>query len=158
MIIEYTPATGEARRWDLKQTAILIPEAAAVERACGERWPQVKAAAMEGGAQALWAIAWVLMKREQPTLRMTQWTPAADELAVDFDAEERALLRAEADKNPDLTDDQREQIKRELADPDPESGWGTLGEPSVTNAEAAEGEAPKDSAADSPTEPVNTAG
>jgi len=46
----------------------------------------VKAAALEGGAQALWAIAWVLMKRDDPTLRMTQWTPAAD-------APERGLRR-----------------------------------------------------------------
>lgn len=148
MIIEFTPADGEARRWDLKTTAILIPEAAAVEKVCGERWPQVKAAALEGGAQALWAIAWVLMKRDDPTLRMTQWTPAADELSVDFDAEERALLRAEADKNPDLTDAQREAINRELADPGDATG----------GAEAAEGEAPKDCVAESPTEPVSTAG
>src|SRR5882757_529265 len=148
MIIEFTPADGEARRWDLKTTAILIPEAAAVEKVCGERWPQVKAAALEGGAQALWAIAWVLMKRDDPTLRMTQWTPAADALSVDFDAEERALLRAEADKNPDLTDAERAAINRELADPEDTAG----------DAGAAEGEAPKDSAADSPIEPASTAG
>lgn len=149
MIIEYQPADGEARRWDLKSNPLLMPEAAAVEKVCGERWPQVKAAAMEGGAQALWAIGWVLLKREQPTLRMTQWTPTENELGVDFDAEERALLRAEADKNPDLTDAEREAIKRELADPAADAAEAP---------ESAEGEAPKDSAADSPTEPVSTAG
>lgn len=117
MIITYTPADGEERRWDLKTVRILMPEAAAVEKVVGERWPQVKAAAMQGGAQALWAIAWVLMKRETPALRMTQWTPAEDELGVDFDAEERGLLREEAERNPNLTDEQREQVLAELDDP-----------------------------------------
>lgn len=145
MIITYTPADGDERRWDLKDVRILMPEAAAVERVVGERWPQVKAAAMQGGAQALWAIAWVLMKREDPTLRMTAWAPAEDELGVDFDPEERALLRAEALKNPDLTDEQREQVLAELADP--EDGQAAD--------EGPEGKAP---AEDSPTEPVATAG
>lgn len=149
MIITYKPADGEERRWDLKHVRILMPEAAAVERVVGDRWPQVKAAAMQGGAQALWAIAWVLMKRESPTLRMTSWTPAEDELGVDFDADERVLLREEALKNPDLTDEQREQVLAELDDPEDE------------DQDAPEGKAPEeptDPAEDSATEPAPIAG
>jgi len=58
------------------------------------------------------------MKRDDPTLRMTQWTPAADALSVDFDAEERALLRAEGgQERPDLTGRRACGDHRELADP-----------------------------------------
>jgi len=35
MIIEFTPADGEARRWDLKTTAILIPERRPWRRSAG---------------------------------------------------------------------------------------------------------------------------
>jgi hypothetical protein len=117
VIITYSPQDGEARAWDLKKVRILSSEAEAVERATDLTYAQVKDQLSKGSARALRAVGWVLAKREAPTLRYGQFDPPEDELDIDFDAEERALLREEAESNPDLTDAQREQLLEALADP-----------------------------------------
>jgi hypothetical protein len=121
VIITYSPQDGEARRWDLKTVRLLSSEAEAVERATDLTYAQVRDLLSKGSARALRAIAWVLAKRDAPTLRYGQFDPAEDELDIDFDAAERAVLREEALSSPDLSDAEREQFLALLAEPEPEA-------------------------------------
>ncbi|MCP9209280.1 hypothetical protein [Streptomyces cucumeris] len=107
MIIVYVPEDGEERRWDLKTARITAVEAEAVERATGLEWEQAKAKVLNGSMLATRAVAWVLLKRDQPTLRYVQFVPAANELGYDLDAEEMAAIREGIENNPDLDEDER---------------------------------------------------
>ncbi|MGA6159589.1 hypothetical protein ACPEIC_40345 [Stenotrophomonas sp. NPDC087984] len=133
MIIVYAPDDGDERRWDLKTARIMAPEAEAVEQVTGLEWDKAKAKVINGSMLAIRATAWVLMKREQPTLRYTQFVPAAHELAYELDADEMAVIRAEIEKSTSLDEDEREALLAQLdaavaddedeqvAEPDPEA-------------------------------------
>lgn len=141
MIIAYTPQDGTEHRWDLKTARILSTEAVAVEKVTDLTWPQVKANLAQGSIGSLRAVAWILSKRDDPTLRYSQFDPAEEELELDFDAEERALLRAEVEQSEDLTDTERAQALAALADPED------------ANASASEDEGPKDGSGEAPAIP-----
>lgn len=107
MIIIYAPEGGERRTWNLKEVRFMSSEAETVERSTGLEWQEAKARVIKGSMLALRAIVWVLVKRDQPALRYTQFDPAEDEIGVDFDTEEWAVVRDELANSPDLDDEQR---------------------------------------------------
>lgn len=132
MIIVYAPEGGEEKRWDLKTARIMAPEAEAVEKVTGLEWEPAKAKVLNGSMLATRAVAWVLMKRENPTLRYAAFTPAASELGFEFDAEEMAAIRKGIEDNQDLDEDERAAALAQLdavggdedetaAEPDPEA-------------------------------------
>lgn len=110
MIIVYAPEGGETHRWNLKEAKILATEAEAVERVTDLEWEKARAKVVQGSMLALRAIAWVLLKRSQPTLRYTQFDPAAGELGYEYDAAERAVIRANIEADEDLTPDEKAAI------------------------------------------------
>lgn len=114
MIIIYTPEDGEERRWDLKTARITAIEAEAVERATGLEWEPAKSKVLNGSMLATRAVAWVLMKRDQPTLRYRDFVPAAAELGFEFDAEELAAIREGIETNADLDEDERAEALAQL--------------------------------------------
>lgn len=114
MIIVYAPADGETHRWNMKEVRILSTEAEAVERVTGLEWQQARAKVLKGSMLALRAIAWVLMKREQPDLRYTAFVPEAGELAFDYDVDERAVIRANIAADEDLTGEEKAVILAEF--------------------------------------------
>ncbi|MGW0647895.1 hypothetical protein ACWD4T_03665 [Streptomyces umbrinus] len=114
MIIVYSPEGGDTHRWDLKETRIMATEAEAVERVTDLDWARARAKIVQGSMLALRAVAWVLLKREQPTLRYAQFNPAAAELDFDYSADERAAIRAAIEADPDLTEDERATSLAEL--------------------------------------------
>lgn len=131
MIIVYAPEGGETHRWDLKTVRILATEAEAVERVTDLEWEAARAKVVKGSMLALRAVAWVLMKRTDTTLRYGQFAPAASELSYEYDADERAAIRVAIEEDTDLSDEERASILASLdetdaaldtlADEDPES-------------------------------------
>lgn len=107
MILIYEPEGGERRTWNLKEIRFMSSEAETVERSTGLEWQEAKARVIKGSMLALRAIVWVLVKRDQPALRYTQFDPAENEIGVDFDTEEWAVVRDELANSPDLDDEQR---------------------------------------------------
>lgn len=142
MIIIYAPEGVERRTWNLKEVRFMSSEAEAVERATGLEWQEAKARVVKGSMLALRAVTWVLLKRDQPTLRYTAFDPAENEIGVDLDAEEWGVLREELAASEDLSDAERAAALAQL-------------DAEITGAEPADAEpdeVPKDSDAEaSPT-------
>lgn len=146
MIIVYAPEGGEVHRWDLKEIRIMATEAEAVERVTDLDWAAARAKIVKGSMLALRAVAWVLLKREQPTLRYTQFEPAAAELDFEYSAAERAAIRAGIEADPDLTEAERAAILAEFDEADAALGAdGTAADGDTPDAEDREA-VPKDSA------------
>ncbi|MEU9793834.1 hypothetical protein AB0E27_24935 [Streptomyces sparsogenes] len=139
MIIVYAPEGGDERRWDLKTARILATEAEAVERVTGLEWEQAKSKVLNGSMLATRAVAWVLLKRDEPTLRYAQFTPAAAELAYELDGEEMAVIREEIEKNPEIGEDERAALLAQLD--------AAGADENETGAETDPEEVPKDSGA-----------
>lgn len=140
MIIVYAPADGDTHRWNLKQSRILATEAEAVERVTGLEWQAARGKVVKGSMLALRAVAWVLFKREQPTLKYSQFQPAAEELSYEYDAEERALIRRNIEEDDDLTAEEKAEI---LAEMDEEDAKLAEDEPAEAEDEAADVDDPE---------------
>lgn len=118
MIIVYAPEGGEVHRWDLKTVRILATEAEAVERVTDLEWEAARARIVKGSMLALRAVAWVLMKRSDTTLRYGAFAPAAVELSYEYDADERAAIRVAIEEDADLSDEERASILASLDETD----------------------------------------
>lgn len=110
MIIEYAPEGGERRRWDLNAVKLMASEAETLERLTGWTWHEAKQQLSKGSMRALRSFAYVLEKRANPSLRYSQFEPAADELDYWLDDVERKAWREELETAPDLDDEQREEM------------------------------------------------
>ncbi|MFF5004687.1 hypothetical protein ACFY3G_17875 [Streptomyces phaeochromogenes] len=118
MIIVYSPEGGDTHRWDLKEIRIMAVEAEEVERVTDLDWAAARAKIVKGSMLALRAVAWVLLKRAQPTLRYGQFQPAAAELDFAYSPAERAAIRANIEADPDLTEDERAAILADFGEAD----------------------------------------
>jgi len=114
MIIVYAPRDGETHRWNMKEVRILSTEAEAVERVTDLEWDKARAKVLKGSMLALRAIAWVLMKRQEPALRYGEFVPEAGELGYEWDADERAVIRANIVSDDDLAPGEKALILAEF--------------------------------------------
>ena len=85
MIIVHTPADGEVERFDFR--SVRTSEASIITRLMSDdvSWPQVKARVNDNDPDALRAVAFVIKKRSNPSLRIDDFDPVADELASKMD-------------------------------------------------------------------------
>lgn len=86
MIVVYTPAGGEPEHYDAK--TLLMSEASIVARTVDMKWPQVQSGLIEEDLDAMRGVAWVLKKRQQPTLRFGEFDPGVTELVTRYDKAE----------------------------------------------------------------------
>ncbi|MBD0707396.1 MULTISPECIES: hypothetical protein [unclassified Streptomyces] len=88
MIIVHTPADGTVERYDVR--SVRTSEASIITRlvAADLSWPQIKARAADSDPEAMRAIAFVIRKRSQPSLRLDDFDPVADELESLMDHQE----------------------------------------------------------------------
>jgi hypothetical protein len=93
LIIEYTPEGGEPQRFDAGR--LRASEIQVIERTADGRWADIKEAMSEGDVNALRTVAWVIKKRQEPSLRFGAFDPFEDELRVRLDARE---VRAYAER------------------------------------------------------------
>lgn len=110
---------GETRRWDrFKPDRLLATEAEAIEKVTGMTFGQWGQALMNGSALAGRALVWVLQKREDAPLRFRDVDFPIGDLSVDLDDDERARVRAELERNTDLSDEDRQQMLDALGEDD----------------------------------------
>ncbi|MGP3684157.1 hypothetical protein ACTVZO_05485 [Streptomyces sp. IBSNAI002] len=93
MIILYSPEDGEQRRFDVR--SVRTSEAQIVERTTDLKWGDIKRGVRDDDPTALRGVVWVLLKRETPTLRWSDFDPLIDELTSKFDAREIAGIAAD---------------------------------------------------------------
>lgn len=110
MIVEYAPEGDKRRTWDLSKLKFMSPEAETVETLTDWTWAEAQQQLSKGSIRALRVFAYVLEKRDQPTLKWTRFTPAADELDYWLDDAERAALREQLEDNDELDDDERDAM------------------------------------------------
>lgn len=109
MIILYRPEGGEERHFDVK--SVRTSEAQIVERTTDMKWGEIKRGVRDDDPTAMRGIVWVLLKRETPTLRWSDFDPLIDELVSRFDGREVALYAEDVVKLPE---DKREHAIAEL--------------------------------------------
>lgn len=148
MIVEYTPAGGNAERYDVRK--LLTSEASAVSRALGMRWPEVKEGLSEDDPEAMRAIAWVMRKRQDPQLKYGDFDPGVDEVASKWDEREITSFVDEAFKVTGK-DEERDIFLRILVRnaADPAHAEALIKEHADEAAALASGGAPKDPSAES---------
>lgn len=86
MIIVYTPEGGEPERLDagrLRASEIQIAESNS-----DRPWDQLKSGLLDADITAVRVLAWVIKKRQNPTLRLSAFDPFEDELKVKLDSRE----------------------------------------------------------------------
>lgn len=108
MIILYRPEDGEARRFDVR--TVRTSEAQIVERTTDMKWGDIKRGVRDDDPTAMRGVVWVLLKRETPTLRWSDFDPLIDELTSKFDARELAAVAADIVRLPE------EQQERAIAE------------------------------------------
>lgn len=139
MIVTYTPGEGERREWEYKSADLPSGEAEDIEDAVGITFDEWQAKLLQGGAKARRALLWVLLKRDNPSLKFADVSFRLGELAVEFDREEKRQIRAELEKSKDLSEQARAQALRMLDDDedgeDEQAGKGrsTPGSPTATS-------------------------
>lgn len=90
MIIVHTPADGEAEAERFDFRSVRTSEASIITSLVSAEltWQQVKARLHEDDPDVMRVIAYVIKKRSNPSLRIVDFDPAVDELAVKLDRKE----------------------------------------------------------------------
>lgn len=101
MIIVYTPEGGEPQ--NLNAGRLRTSEIQIIERTADRAWDALRDGLKDGDVTATRTVAWVIKKREDPSLRFAQFDPYEDELAVKLDDREvgnfaEALMKVYGDE------------------------------------------------------------
>lgn len=86
MIIIYTPAEGEPQQLDAGR--LRTSEIQVAERTADMPWAEIRQGLQDGNVTAIRTVAWVLLKRSQPSLRYGEFDPFEDELDRKLDRRE----------------------------------------------------------------------
>lgn len=96
MQFTYRPeGVDEPLVWDYDPDKIMNAEAEAIERRTGMEFAVWSEKLLSGSITATHGLLWVLLKRENPTLKYDQVVFATGEVSLSFTADERAKLRRE---------------------------------------------------------------
>ncbi|WP_228988589.1 hypothetical protein [Streptomyces sp. DH8] len=86
MIIIYTPEGGEPERLDVGR--LRASEIQIAERTADRPWDVLKSGLVDADVTSVRTLAWVVKKRANPSLRLSEFDPFEDELRVRFDDRE----------------------------------------------------------------------
>ncbi|MFH8627750.1 hypothetical protein ACH4A8_38685 [Streptomyces vietnamensis] len=87
MLIVYTPADGgEVEQLDIR--GVRVAEASIISRNMDTTWKQVKERLADDDPEAMRMVALVLKRRSHPSLKLEEFDPLVDELAVRLDKTE----------------------------------------------------------------------
>lgn len=128
MLITYAPDEGDKREWQFKGRTLMATEAEAIEKATGIDWGEFSGKLMSGSPTAKRGLLWVLMKREEPTLRYTACDFPVGSVDVELDEEEKADLRAAIRRSPSLSDKERQEALAQLGGGEDDTEPGPKGE------------------------------
>lgn len=113
MRLIYTPEDGEKREFTFRPRQLMSPEAEALEDVGGDAWDSFDEFGMKflkGNRRAYRAALWLMLKREEPTLRFRDLVVRVDEIEVEFEDDESAQLREAIAAEPNIDDDQRDAL------------------------------------------------
>lgn len=114
MLLIYRPEGAEERQWPFHPDKLMSSEAEALEKVTGLTYSEFGMELVKGSARSRRALLWVMMKRENPTLRLNQIDPPVGSIGLDFETHELALMRKEVESDTDMSDDDRATILEEL--------------------------------------------
>lgn len=136
MIVIYTPKGEEPGYYDAEELA--CSEADAVSRATELEWAAVGLALRRQAPSAMRAVAWAWRKRQEPTLRFSQFDPPLKALKARFSTEEIPDFLTQIDRS-NFTEAERAQALREVVDMavDPAEAQAVIDQASAPKAEAA---------------------
>ncbi|WP_412079048.1 hypothetical protein ACLF6K_37525 [Streptomyces xanthophaeus] len=117
MIILYRPEGADEQQFDVR--SVRTSEAQIVARTTDMTWTEIKAGIRDDDPTALRGIAWVLLKRQNPTLRWSEFDPLIGDLVTRFDDREvdefvHDLLRLPEERQPRAI----EELRYYAASPD----------------------------------------
>lgn len=113
MRLIYTPEDGEKREFSFRPQQYMSPEIEALEDVGGDAWDSFDEFAIKfwkGNRRAYRAALWLMLKREDPTLKFRDLVVRVDEIQVDFEDDELPKARQAVADEPDLDPEQRENI------------------------------------------------
>jgi hypothetical protein len=123
MIVVFTPAEGEQQQFD--PVSLRVSEASIAQRTAGMKWQDIVNGLTTDDLEAMRVIAWVCLKRSQPSLRYDDFDPGVTELSSRLDRRETELWADSALQlvNDDMTLDavldlMRAQLPALAADPE----------------------------------------
>jgi len=105
MIIYYTPEDGPPREFEFLPSRLISPEAEAIEKVGrGGDWDTFEEFGqkfLKGSIRAYRAALWVMLKRENPTLRFSDLVFRVGEVSVDYSKTELIKIREALEKEDD---------------------------------------------------------
>lgn len=107
MFLTYRPEGADERRWPFKPERLMSAEAEAIERQTGWTYEEFGERLIKGSVTARRALLWVMLKREEPTLRYSQVDVPSGSVALDYERHELEAIRDKVAENADLSE--REQ-------------------------------------------------
>jgi hypothetical protein len=114
MRLIWTPEDGgEKREYSFRPLKLLSPEAEAIEEVGGRAWEtfdEFGRLFMLGNRKALRAALWVMRKREEPRLRFQDLSLRVDEVATEYDDDEKQQMRDGITQNETLDPEQRQML------------------------------------------------
>lgn len=114
MLLIYRPEGIDERQWPFQPDKLMSSEAEAIEKAMGMTYSEFSADLVKGSARARRTLLWVYLKREEPTLRLTQVDPPVGSIGLEFEPHELAAMRTAIEKDSDMTDEDRAAVLKEL--------------------------------------------
>lgn len=88
MIIVCTPEGGEPEHYDAR--SLRVSEASIASRTADMKWGDIRAGLADEDLEAMRVVAWVLKKRQQPSLRYGDFDPGIEEMVTRLDKDEVA--------------------------------------------------------------------
>ncbi|MFJ8555313.1 hypothetical protein [Streptomyces sp. NPDC093676] len=120
MIILYTPDGGETQHLDAGR--LRASEIQIIERTADAHWRDIQNGMKDGDINAVRAVAFVIKKRTEPSLRLAAFDPFEDELQVKLDLREtRGYIQWALEKygsDPEALEGAYEEIRDACIDPD----------------------------------------
>lgn len=116
MIVTYSPADGQQRTWQYKSAELPSADAEALEEVVPPSFDEWQQQLLRGGAKARRALLWVLLRRDDPTLKFGDVEFRMGELEVEFDSDEKQRALAEVEKDPNIAEEDKAQLRELLAD------------------------------------------
>lgn len=107
MLLKYTPEGTDGQSWAFSPDKLLSSEAEAIERVTKMTYAEFGVAIIKGSATARRALLWVLLKRDEPTLKHASLDVPVGAIVLEYEPHELVQMRAEAENSDELTEAER---------------------------------------------------
>lgn len=121
MKLVYTPEgtdPDKAQKWPWEPAKLLVPEVIVIERETGLTYEEWVDQMQRNSATAVRAFLWVMLRREQPQLRIGQVIFTMSEISIEADDDETRLMIAQLEerlRDEPLTEQQHANVEGTIA-------------------------------------------